>query len=402
MNRFQLQAQEIRNLLNKSDFYEGRHYVEMLLQQLEKSKKSPKTIEHLGDKLYILVNSIIELRKIAETQNISPEIKEKQIASRLKKMHYSYKAMVKATGHGGILYKCKELVLALGGAILGTILASIGSLIGFFMGLGQDLLYLRKPTGAVPGAMEGIAIGLLIGYRIPFSLFNKRESRALDLYVYNIGQTFETLKDSLLTDCLQHYKNKTLKELFNNDQTMLDEYCNSIHPFKIITFPAPALTSKHKGIAGNHAVIQISINGHTKLIELGRPSTERDFKGYKLDGVGGVNQTEMRQATGEQILKMLAFDRLLQKRYEYHDGKKLNRKNLRNLFTLFSPGVDDCHTYADKILAVINQPPIILNRITTKDFIMGRAIGRAIQFFSPAGPDKFKYGEPVNNLTLKM
>ena len=257
--------------------------------------------------MLMLIKNIKELREINSNQNLIEEDRSERCQKALCAINDSYQSLVKASNISGVFYKFRDYLLMLGGWIIASVLVPVGIIGGFFLGFGQDLYHLRKPTGALPAAFAGGLIAGIVGYRIPTSL-NSRESKEISIYVDRIGKTFETLADSLKVDYLKDFKENALKELFHGDREAFEKYCKEMHQFEIITFPAPALSAKHKGVAGNHAVIRISINGHEKLIELGRPSDIKDFMGYKLDGVGGINQTETRKVTGEQLMMMLSLN----------------------------------------------------------------------------------------------
>lgn len=129
-----------------------------------------------------------------------------------------------------------------------------------------------------------------------------------------------------------------------------------------------------KGVIGHHSFIKFAINntGKTKTIEFGGPS----------DLETDISQIEARKTTGAQLIRMLAMHRLLQQEYS------LSLKNLPTIFQRYVAGTNDCHTYVDKILQAVGEPPSKITRFLKQDNAFGRVIGSLFQFFSPEAPKK--------------
>ena len=91
-----------------------------------------------------------------------------------------------------------------------------------------------------------------------------------------------------------------------------------------------------------------------------------------------TSQSETRQATGEKLIDMLVMHGLLQEQYA------LNFQNLPTVLNRYEAGVNDCHTYVDKILISVGEPVSTIKRFTQDDRVLGQVVGAALSFFSPS------------------
>lgn len=359
----------LEDVINKCAEFEGKYYLLHLGNVLINSKKDPRELDPIADTLIKLIQDI---NKLKNKDNNKEQI--------IKEISISYQKVAKETGTNGVFYHSTRLILGLGGVILAAIIAPIGAMIGLTAGTLKDICNLNLPTGAFSGVLAGSCIGGMIGYRLLDSLvdnaFKNKEKRAICHSVTMLKETFESLLIPMEIDSIEEaIKKEVLEENFGGNQEGFSCFLQQKHSYQILGARANfGLSDKLKGVIGHHSFIKFAINntGKTKTIEFGGPS----------DLETDISQIEARKTTGAQLIRMLAMHRLLQQEYS------LSLKNLPTIFQRYVAGTNDCHTYVDKILQAVGEPPSKITRFLKQDNAFGRVIGSLFQFFSPEAPKK--------------
>jgi hypothetical protein len=359
---------ELRNLIAACDDYEGKYYLLYLYEHLLKSNRTENELEPVAQHLIKLINNINDLKNPAISL-------EKQFSAAMQ-IAENYKALVKETGADGILYKATQVLLDLGGLIIGMCTAVFGATLGAVsIGL-EDIKNFRLPTGLFIGAMTGLLAGFMLGQRAPHRLFKEEETRLLRHTVNKLETTFESLYQSVERDYVSDIKQEILADYFSGNTEEFNKFLAQKQPFEILSVPASFFSEKLKGSVGHHSLIKFTINENQekpKLIEMGLPSDqETEF-----------SQRELREATGEQLIKMLAMNQILHPQYTRTPG------NLFGMLTPYQVGINDCHTYIDKILISVGEPESQIERFTPDDTVVGKFIGNTIKFFKPM-PEKLE------------
>jgi hypothetical protein len=359
---------ELKSLIDASNDYEGKYYLLYLYEHFLKSNRPEDEIEPIAQRLISLIKNINDLK------NPAISLKEQFNAAAL--MSENYEALVKETGASGILYKATQALLDLGGLIIGLCTAVFGAAVGSItLGL-DDIKNFRLPTGLFIGAMTGSLIGFMLGQRVPHGL-KEEETRLIRHTVNKLEGTFESLYQSVEQDYVSEIKQEILTDYFSGDTEQFNKFLTEKQPFEILSVQAAFFFDKLKGNVGHHSFIKFVINENyekPKLIEKGTSSVnETEF-----------TQQELRVATGEQLVKMLAMNKIL------HPIYTASVDNALRLRFPFQAGINDCHTYVDKILISVGEPESQIERFTPEDSVMGKIIGSTIQFFKPV-PEKLEH-----------
>ncbi len=365
-------AQETENQLKKlisacSDF-EGKYYLLYIYEHLLKSSRPEKEIEPIAQHLIRIIHNINELK--------NPNTSLKQQFNAAFQLSEDYEALVNQTGANGILYKVSQALLDLGGLLIGLSTAIFGVVVGAASIGIEDIKNLRLPTGLFVGAMTGMLVGFILGQRVPHALLKEEETRLIRHTVTKLGTTFESLYKSVEHDYVSEIKEEILADYFAGDTEQFNKFLTEKQSFEILTLQASFFSAKLKGSVGHHSLIKFNINDNQekpKLIEMGLPSDEETE----------FSQRELREATGEQLVKMLALSKIIHPQYTRTVG------NLYGTLTPYQIGINDCHTYVDKILISVGEPESQLERFTPEDTLVGQMIGSAIRFFKPV-PEKLE------------
>ncbi len=366
---------ELKKSINQCDDFEGRYYLLHIYEYLLKSQRSDEEVEAIAQHLIHLIQNINDIKN--PENSLDKQFKAATLISE------NYEALAKEVGTNGILYKAKQAILGLGGFVLGLVLGTFSAVIGA-VSLGiSDIKNFRLPSGFFIGGFTGFLVGLVIGMRTPHGLLKEKEKRLLQHTVHKLGSTFESLYNSVENDYVTDIKQELLTDYFAGDTEQFNKFLKEKQQYEILGVEAVFISPTLKGSAGHHSLIKFSINGNEekpKLIELGLPSDkETEF-----------SQRETRETTGEQLVRMLALDRSLQSQYE------IRFDNLIGLLSRYDVGVNDCHTYVDKILISVGEPESLGTRFTPEDTFIGRLIGNAINFFR-AAPEKLNNSNLTDN-----
>lgn len=361
---------ELSELIEHCTEFEGRYYLLYLYESLMTSKRPPDTINNMAQNLIGLIKNINKIK----SEQVSAEDKIK--AS--EELSLQYQKLIKETGATGIFYKTRQALLDLGGLIIGLITGTFGAIIGgLSLGI-KDFFNFKIPSGVLVGGVTGLLIGFIIGQRTLHKLFKESDERRIRHAVAKLSTTFESLFKSIKNNHVDDIKKEILEQYFKGNKEEFDEFLNNKQPYEILSVEAIFFSTKLKGIVGHHSFIKFTINNHDKprLIELGDSSeNETEF-----------SQRESREATGEQLMQMLAMHRILLPQYEF------NRDNVWNFLKHYKAGITDCLTYLDKILVSAGEPASKLTRFLPQDTFLGRVAGGAINFFRPI-PEKPKQCE---------
>ncbi|WP_298627648.1 hypothetical protein [uncultured Legionella sp.] len=360
---------ELKNLITASDDYEGKYYLLFLYEHLTKSNRSEKELEPIAQCLINLIKNINDLKNPAcslqKQFNAAMQISE------------NYQALVQETGAAGVLYKVTQALLDLGGLMIGMCMAVFGAALGAFSIGMKDITNFRLPTGLFIGAMTGVLVGFTLGQRVPHSLFKEKETRLLRHTVNKLGTTFESLYQSVEHDYITEIKQEILTDYFSGNQEQFNAFLMQKQKFEILSVQASFFSTKLKGSVGHHSFIKFLINENQekpKLIEMGLPSDqETEF-----------SQRELREATGAQLVRMLAMNRIIHPQYTRTIG------NVFGILTPYQAGINDCHTYLDKILTSVSEAESQIDRFTPEDSLIGQFIGGTILFFKPV-PEKLEH-----------
>ncbi|MCL5272988.1 MAG: hypothetical protein M1486_06800 [Gammaproteobacteria bacterium] len=359
---------ELKDLIAACNDYEGKYYLLYLYEHLAKSNRAENQLEPVAQHLINLIKNINDLKNPAISL-------EKQFSAAMQ-ISENYTALVKETGANGILYKAAQVLLDLGGFIIGLCTAVFGAALGAVsIGL-EDIKNFRLPTGLFIGAITGMLAGFILGQRAPHSLFKEEETRLLRHTVNKLETTFESLYQSVEHDYVNEFKQELLTDYFSGNTEEFNKFLSEKQKYEILSVPASFFSSKLKGSVGHHSLIKFTINEHhekPKLIEMGLPSDqETEF-----------SQQELREATGEQLVKMLAMNKMLHPQYTRTIG------NIFGMLTPYQAGINDCHTYIDKILIAVGEEESQIERFTPEDTVVGQFVGSAIKFFKPV-PEKLE------------
>jgi hypothetical protein len=367
----QIQLDELKQLIDNCREFEGRFYLLHIYNTLINSNKSVKEVTDTANQLIALIKNINDIT--------NPNLASADKINAVKKIAENYAALVIQTGTNGMLYKCKQAILDLGGLILGVITAVFGAVIGSVsMGI-QDMINFNVPTGPFIGAFTGLLVGYTIGQRVPHKLFKENDTRIIRHAVNKLKGTFDSLFKSHENDYREEISNKILADYFQGNKELFQAFLEGKHKYEILGISAQFFSEKLKGSLGHHSFIRFYVNNSEipQLIEMGVPS----------DKVVDFTQIETREATGEQLINMLVMDKVLRPQYELSLG------NIHNFTKRYKPGVTDCHTYLDKVLLSAGEPASNVQRFTNNDTFMGRMIGNALRFFSPL-PEKLEGSDP--------
>ncbi len=365
--------QELKQLIDNCEGFEGRYYLLYLYESLIKSDQSDKTIEHTANELIALIKNI----NIILDSNQSADARMSAVLDLSR--HYS--ALAKETGINGVFYKSKQALLNLGGFIIGIVTGIFGVVLGSLSMAFTDIINFSLPTGMFIGAFTGFFVGFILGMRATNALCKDSEQRLIRHAVRNLEDTFESLLQSLTKDYSEEVRKEILDDYFDGDMKKYDAFLHEKHKYEILGIEATFFSASLKGSMGHHSFIKFSINNREKpkLIEIGISS--------ELETV--FSQRETREATGEQLVKMLAMDKLVRPQYE------VSLSNLLGFYQRYTAGVNDCHSYVDKILLSVGEPVSQIKRFTPDDTVWGRIIGKTVTFFRPL-PDKLQHCNPIN------
>lgn len=360
---------ELKSLIDASGDYEGRYYLLYLYEHFLRSGRSEEELEPTAQHLIRLIKNINDLK--------NPSLSLKDQFDAAVQISDNYEALVKETGACGILYKATQVLLDLGGFIIGLCTAVFGAVVGSLtLGL-DDIKNFRLPTGLLIGAFAGTLIGFMLGQRVPHGLFKEEETRLIRHSVNKLETTFESLYHSVEHDYVNEMKQEILTDYFSGNTEEFNKFLTEKQPFEILSVQASFFFEKLKGNVGHHSFIKFTINGdheNPKLIERG-PSSIKETE---------FSQRELREATGEQIVKMLAMNNIL------HPIYTASLENVLRMRTPFQAGINDCHTYIDKILIAAGEPESQIERFTPEDSVMGHIIRHSIEFFKPV-PEKLEH-----------
>ncbi|KTD37497.1 hypothetical protein Lmor_0360 [Legionella moravica] len=362
---------KLKELIDHCHEFEGKYYLLPLFEHLVKSERSPEDIEPIARHLISLIKNINDLK--------NPEIPLKEQFEALKQISKNYNALLKETGAHGILYQSKQALLKLGGFIIGLITGVFGAVVGSISLTISDIFNFRLPTGLFIGAFTGLLVGFVLGNRAPHSLLKESETRLIRHTVRKLETSFESLMTSVNHDYMNEIKDEVLNDYFSGDSERFNEFLKTKQRYEILGIEAEFFSPKLKGTLGHHSFIKFTINDvldKPKLIEMGIPSNE----------VTEFSQRESRETTGEQLIKMLAMHRILQDQYE------LRLDNLVKFYNLYEVGINDCHTYVDKILISVDEPVSQVKRFTSSDNVFGHIIGSLLNFFNPLPENKYNNG----------
>ena len=355
---------QLDELLNKISFLEINHYINRLYNELVISTISSSKLDKIADSLISLVENIVLITSSGEND-------KDNCATVIDSILKSYTELAKEAGNT-FSY---DLILSLGGMLLGLMAASIGSSFGFISGLWNDIYNFRTvPTGPITGAATGFLIGAIIGYRAPFSLkYSKKE--VLRVTIDNMYNSLESLQDSYnKNEIIEGLQDEIMQKHFINpnngevDKTSFTSFLNGQHQYQLLGSEATFLNKDFKGSTGHHSLIKFFINNEAYYLELGSPSDD------SLE----ISQQFDRTTSGTKLIEMLAMHKILQKNYS------VDPQNYYNFVMRYRAGENDCLTYVDKILEAVGEPESTISRYTDNDSWLGRVLGSTISFFNHA------------------
>ncbi|MBL7480486.1 GlsB/YeaQ/YmgE family stress response membrane protein [Legionella bononiensis] len=353
---------ELKLLIDSCNEFEGKYYLLPLFENLATSDRSAEQLEPIARQLISLIKNINDIK--------NAELSLKERFEAIKQISINYSALIKETGANGILYKSRQALLNLGGFIIGLVTGIIGAVVGSISLTLSDIKNFRLPTGLFIGAFTGFIVGLVIGNRAPHSLLKEGETRLIRHAVRKLETSFESLFTSINHDYMEEIKDEVLKEYFSGDAEQFNAFLKTKQKYEILGIEAEFLSPKLKGSLGHHSFIKFTINDvvdKPKLIELGIPSND----------VTEFSQQESRETTGEQLIRMLSMHKILQEQYE------VRLSNILKFYNRYEVGINDCHTYIDKILISVDEPVSQVKRFTSSDTIFGHIIGSLLNFFNP-------------------
>jgi hypothetical protein len=358
---------ELEKAIANFKFFEAKFYINQLFIELINSKIEAEELDKIADALISLMSNLTQLRTTRFDSATS-------LIKNIQDIYKSYQHLAQQTHADGVFYHCKHVVLGLGGIILGAISAVLGAVYGFFAGAINDIMHLRVPIGAFTGAATGALVGGIIGYRAPFKLQDP-ENRRLAYFVEQISDTLESVWVSLNKDFHQEVEQEIKETYFTDPNThVFDEAAyqkfltSDNQSYAIKATNAAFIDKRFKGTTGHHSFIELNIKDRPINIELG-PPTEQEAE---------ISQIETRKTTGKNLIDMMVMHRILQQNYNLSPG------NLPRFIWRYKAGENDCLTYVDKILESAGEPSTKIQRYTKIDSHLGRFIGSALQFFSPA------------------
>ena len=363
---------KLKSMIDRCTEFEGRYYLVHLYEDLTNSKRPSKKLDPIADALIVLIEKI-ELLKDPKSNK----------AQTIKEISTIYHTLVKQSGATGVFYHSKQILLALGGTILGVINAALGGLIGFAAGAINDLRKFEFPTGSVPGALAGSLVGSLIGYRMLDTALQNKEQKVIRQSVKSLATTFESLFDEVGFQSLEEIvKKEVLTESFQNDEEAFNLFLKQDRTYHLLSIKASFVSNKLKGSVGHHTFIKFNINDtdKPKLVELGVGSSANETE---------FSQAIQRTTTGSQLIKMLTMHRLLQQKMKFWGF-------FPTYLLRYSPMVYDCHTYVNLVLQSVGEQCSPIQRFDKEqDNFFGRFIGRSLQFFSPES--KKEVAKQTNN-----
>lgn len=352
----------------KSLLYEGNFYLSQLYAALSESEKPPKELDPVATALINLVNKLDELNTGDFRDN------EQKMIEIIKSIQSSYNILAKETKSGGVFYNCKQAVLGLGGIVVGSITAVLGASAGLVGGFFNALKHGRVPFREMAtGFATGLLIGSMIGYRVPFKIQNKEQRKITNL-VRRISDSMESVSTLSKKSEYEAEEQRVKEEFFtlldgSIDENAFNKFIAEPQEYAVLASRAAFIDPRFRGSTGHHSFIKFHINGKiNKCLELGASSDE-DTKFSQMD----IRKVE----SGKTLIKMRLAHRILQKEY------KLSLTNPKLLLWRYKPGINDCNSYADKILEVAGEPPSSFLRFTKEDSGLGRLVGYILRALSP-------------------
>jgi hypothetical protein len=359
---------QLEDAISRCQFFEANHYINRLYIELVNSNRGMDVINPVADALTRLVTNLTKLK----SQEFSASNSLLQLLNEIKK---DYNVLVAETNTGGFFYGCKQIVLSLGGFVLGVISAVLGGVFGFIAGGINDLINLKIPTGAITGTVTGSLVGGMIGYRAPFKL-QESETRAVNYLVNRICDSLESVESSINKNIYNDVIKQIKKDYFTDPKTNIlneeafNEFIKSDKEhYDIKGTKAAFLDEKFKGSTGHHSFIKFHINhGKAICIELGASSENETI----------FSQEDKRTTTGQKLVDMIVMHHILQQKHA------LSINNPRLILWRYKAGENDCNTYVDKVLEAVGEPAGKVDRFTESDSFIGRFIGKTLRFFNPA------------------
>lgn len=361
---------ELEQLVNECRAFEGRLYVMQLFNELRKYKEDNATTQ--------IAATAILFMKAVNTLLRADVIDKDNIARLVKDVNTTYQWLQYTSDVNSISHYSKEAVFTAGRVVMGAVASTIGTFIGSIAGISNGIkeknsdskgIVARVATGGAVGAATGMLIGGSLGARSPDLLLKTNETQAIKHLVLSLENSLISLKNSTEDDYISLMRNELLHNNFAGDRDRFDDFCQSEQEYFILGIPAIFLSETLKGSVGHHALIQTTINDQIQLIELGTPT--------KLADLETPSQKEIRKTSGNNIISMLAFHRLLQKQYSIESA------NAAFIAQTYKPGIEDCNTYVDKILIAFGENATEVTRFTSQDTIVGKNLAKLFGLFTP-------------------
>ncbi|CAM2884069.1 hypothetical protein [Legionella worsleiensis] len=365
--------EELKQLIDNCQEFEGKYYLLPLLVNLAQSNRPADRLEPVARRLILIISHINQIK--------NTQLPQDKRLEHVKQILTHYNALIKEIGASGIMYKTKQALLDFGGYIIGFFAGVLGGIVGSITLVLKDIVELQLPTGFFMGGFTGFFVGFIMGRRVPHTLLKESETRLIRHTVRKLATSFESLFESLQHDYLSEIKQEILNDYFFGNQEQFSQFLQTQQTYEILGIEAEFFSARFKGSLGHHSFIKFTINNifdKPKLIELGMPS----------DAITEISQRESRTTTGEQLLRMLTMHKILSQQYE------LSLRNLFRFYQRYEAGINDCQTYVDKILISVDEPVSQVKRFTDSDTIFGHIIGTMLNFFSPLPTEKRQLNIP--------
>lgn len=380
----QLSYQELEqiavNNIKKLPPIELRYYLVLFIAAIQNEQKPEKYMLLLDD-LNDLVLAIDNFYKNREP---------KTIAAHLAWVAACLNTLVDDAKTHTLARKLQKIILNICAGITAIVLGAIGAVVGLSLGLFSQGDFVK---GAYLGFLSGLAIGLIIGFRIPGKVFVDDLTAKLQYVLDSIKKITLELDDGSFnpvalqkTDNDPYFvaaysadenaiKQSIISKFFGDEnyptieakEAAFSHFLQSTaQTFEICTTQNGFLDRRLKGNLGNHTLIRYKINNIEALpIEFGPRNRYPHW----------VDQHETRVVTGQKLFDMIVLDRQLQKTHV---------ANLRFVWTSFQVGDNDCLTYTNKILIGTQQSPAKVQRFSSAidSWVGDKIVGKLFKFFS--------------------
>lgn len=340
------------------DVCEAKYYLLHLLAVFEQDK----TLSKEDPLVQQTKNVITALHQLFESAH-KPDFKSEYLPQLLANLKNKSLKLYEISKVGKYSHQVKQAALRLCGFMFGLILFFPFGLIT----MGYCLLALDKhnkdtlkqlPRYFLTG---GLCAGV-VSVRFMESFENK-VIRQLRFSLEGLNASFRSLNDELQQDVMKQLRAEILTEYFGSDEVAKKNFELNEQKYRLIGFKAQFLSINLKGYVGQHGTLVFHAGTSDKIIELGSPSEEE----IKIP-----EQEYRRTCLGSKLIDMCVLHRLIYNQYA------CKRENLSRLLS-YTPGVYDCQSHVDMLLASINENLSLVKRGIADDAWFGRFVTGALQ-----------------------